>query len=103
MERMFLNCNNLKSINLSHSDISSVININKIISTVYSGLSIDLSYLDASSLTGISNFFMDNLLYYVNLSHANISSVTIISNLLILSDTLESIDLSYLDASSELV
>ena len=97
---MFSGCTNLKYVNFTTNNLSSIEDISNLFYNCKSLESIDLSNRDFSKVKYISSMFDGcNNLKYVNFSNINLSSVENISYLFYNCKSLESIDLYNLDIS----
>ena len=77
MNYMFFNCLNLISLDLSHFNTSSVINMESMFSSCSSLISLDLSHFITSSVTNMNEMFLycNNLILCINSSNSQISDM----------------------------
>ena len=98
---MFMNCEDIESIDLSEYDMSSVSNYNKMFKGCKSLKSIDLSFLKNAKIENISNMFEAcSALKSLDWSHLDLSSVSEKNDVFKDCNSLESINFSYVDLTN---
>ena len=81
MYGMFLGCNNLISLNLSHFDTSSVTDMEAMLWGCSNLISLNLSHFNTSSVTSMNmnkmfNNCNNNLVYYINNNNTILNHIT---------------------------
>lgn len=102
MAGMFLNCNNLSSLNLSLFDTRNVKNMNAMFYGCYSLKNLDLSAFDTQIVYNMSNMFYDcKGLKNLDLSSFDTRNVKETERMFYRCSELESLDLSFLDVTND--
>ena len=100
MEYMFYRCNSLTSLNLSSFNTSKVTNMGSMFSSCSNLTSLNVSSFNTSKVTNMNNMFYDNMLTTLNLSNFNTSNVTNMYNMFYSCKNLTTLNISSFNTSN---